>query len=195
MQQDYLNVNESLRKSIFERADIPKNNLKLDYSLSLSLLSKIRYAKGLIFAIQKINDNQWEDALCTLHCIIMRENTFFLAEEYLQVLLLRLCSYSFANIKAYQVIDSLPLVLLIKQYLKYHFLPSSIIYQQVVSSLKYAYTYVKTNMPDFFFPFFHQRYSTYLADLELNSSEKIQIEYPHELQYTFTLLTEDSVRF
>ena len=195
LQQDYLNVNESLRKSIFERADIPKNNLKLDYSLSLSLLSKIRYAKGLIFAIQKINDNQWEDALCTLHCIIMRENTFFLAEEYLQVLLLRLCSYSFANIKAYQVIDSLPLVLLIKQYLKYHFLPSSIIYQQVVSSLKYAYTYVKTNMPDFFFPFFHQRYSTYLADLELNSSEKIQIEYPHELQYTFTLLTEDSVRF
>jgi hypothetical protein len=80
----------------------------------------------------------------------MKEYNYFLAEEYLQVLLLRMCSYSFATIKAYQVIDCLPLVLLIKQYVKYHFLPSSVIYQQVVASLRYAYLYVKNNLQDFF---------------------------------------------
>ena len=125
----------------------------------------------------------------------MKEYNYFLAEEYLQVLLLRMCSYSFATIKVYQVIDCLPLVLLIKQYVKYHFLPSSVIYQQVVASLRYAYLYVKNNLQDFFFPFFQQKYSSYLADLEVISSEKLNIEYPHELQYSFSLLTEDSVRF
>ena len=162
--------------------------------MSIDLLSKIRYAKGIIFALQKIHDGQWEDALRTLHCVVMKESTYAIAEEYLQVLLLRMCSFSFSNIKAYQVIDSLPIVQLITQYLKYHFVPSHIVFQQVVSSLTYAYNYVRNNLPDFFFPFFQQRYMNSLADLEINSNERIEIEYPHELQYSFTLLTEDSVR-
>lgn len=195
LQQDYNNISESLRRGIFEKAELPKNSPKLTFSASADLLSKIKYVKGLMFALQKIHDLQWEDALRTLHCIIMKETYYSIAEEYLQVVLLRMCSYSFSNIKAYQVIDSLPIVQLITQYVKYHFLPSHVVYQQVVSSLKYAYDFVKNNLPDFFFPFFQQRYMNCLVDLELISSERLQIEYPHELQYIFTLLTEDSVRF
>jgi RING-type zinc-finger len=195
MQQDCMSIDEGLRKSILEKASMPNVCTTVDYMINSDLLSRIRYAKGVIFALQKIHEKQWEDALSAFHCIIMKENQYWLAEEYLQILLLKMCSFSFAAIKSYQVIDSLPIVLLIKQYVKYHFLPTNVVYQQVVSSLKYAYLYVKNNLPDFFFPFFQQRYSNYLSDLEGNSVERLGMDYPHELQYSFSLLTEDSVRF
>ncbi|OMJ72053.1 hypothetical protein SteCoe_29584 [Stentor coeruleus] len=195
LQQDYNNINENLRRNIFEKAGLPRSSLKLDYSSSIELLSKIRTVKAIIYSLQKLKEKQWEEALSTIHCVIMRENSYELAEEYLQVILLRICSYSFTLIKSYQVIDSLTIVQLLKNYLKFHFLPSNIIYKQIVTSLKHSYNYVKNSLSEFFFPFFQQRYTSYINELEQESSEMIIYEYPPELQYMFSLLTEDSVRF
>ena len=53
-----MNINENLRKTIFEKAGMPKNIPNIDYSITSELLSKIKYAKGIIFAVQKIHDKQ-----------------------------------------------------------------------------------------------------------------------------------------
>ena len=195
LQQDYMGINDALRKKLLEKAGLPKNVNKIDYALSAELLSKIRYVKAMIWAFSKVANKQWEDALITLHCVIMKENQFDLAEEALGVLLLRMCSFSYASIRAYQVIDSLPIVQLITRYLKFHVLSSNVLYKQVVFHLKYAFDYVKNSLPDFFFPFFQQRYGHCLQELEENSAEGICCEYPPELLYNFNLLNEDSVRF
>lgn len=195
LQQDYTSLNEGLKNSILEKAGLSKLATKIEYKLSSELLSKIRYIKGLIWALGKVAEKQWEDALLTLHCIIMKEIQYDLAEEILQVVLLRMCTFSFTSIKAYQVIDSLPIVQLITKYVKFHFLPDNVLYKQVVFHLKYAFLYVKNSLPDFFFPFFQQRYSNCLNDLENSQNEMINFEYPPELQYHFSLLNEDSVKY
>ena len=197
LQQDYSSLNETLKQHILVKAGLPKMTSKLEYSLSSEFLSKIRYVKGLIWGLGKLADKQWEDALVTFHSIIMKENEFNLAEEILQVALLRMCSFSFSSIKSYQVIDSLPIVQLITKYVKFHFLPGSVLYRQVAFHLKYAFLYVKNSLPDFFFPFFELRYTACLNDLEVNCNqvEMLPIEYPPELQYHFSLLNEDSVKY
>jgi hypothetical protein len=195
LQQDYMSINQPLRKDLLEKAGLPQNVSKLEYSLGSELLSKIRYVKSLIWTFGKITNKQWEDALVTLHCVIMKENQFDLAEEALQVLLLRMCSFSYSSIKAYQVIDSLPIVQLVTKYLKFHFLPNDVLYKQVVFHLKYAFEYVKNSLPDFFFPFFQQRYGNCLNELEDSKVDVVQCEYPPELLYNFNLLNEDSVRY
>jgi hypothetical protein len=190
-----MSINQPLRKDLLEKAGLPQNVSKLEYSLGSELLSKIRYVKSLIWTFGKITNKQWEDALVTLHCVIMKENQFDLAEEALQVLLLRMCSFSYSSIKAYQVIDSLPIVQLVTKYLKFHFLPNDVLYKQVVFHLKYAFEYVKNSLPDFFFPFFQQRYGNCLNELEDSKVDVVQCEYPPELLYNFNLLNEDSVRY
>jgi len=151
-----------------------------------NLRRKIRYVKGLIYALEKIHEKDWEKGLHALHCLIINETEFEFAELYLQIALLRICSESFFIITQYKVIDALPLVDLVKKkYVKFHFFPNTMCYKQVKSSLRFAYKYVENQMPEFFFPYFKNQYSAYLNDLNSKIVENISVEYPNELKIIF----------
>ncbi|CAG9321661.1 unnamed protein product [Blepharisma stoltei] len=160
-----------------------------------TLRSKLKYVKGLIYSLEKIHEKEWEKGLYVLHCLIINENEYDFAELYLQIALLRICSQSFYIINQFKVIDALPLVDLIKRYTKFHFLPSTMCYKQVMSSLRFAYKFVENQMPDFFFPYFKTQYSAYLTEMSSKATENIPSEYPSELLAIFQGLDSSDLHF
>lgn len=130
-----------------------------------------------------------------MHCTIINEAEFEFAELYLQIALLRICSQSFYIINQYKVIDALPLVDLVKRYVKFHFLPSTMVYKQVQSSLRFAYRYVENQMPEFFFPYFKNQYSGYLNDLTTKITDNIPADYPADLKVIFDEVGKEDMKF
>lgn len=167
----------------------------LSYGHNQGLLVKLRYIKGLIFALQKVKESKWGEALKILHYIILSESEYDFAEYYLQVCLLRLCSEVFNAIKhgKLHVVD--PLLELITSYTAFHFLPSDLCFKQISSSLNFAYKAAEASLPSGMFSEINSNFTQKLRDLKNSKPVAIPIEMDPDLGTEFESLAYQDLTF
>ncbi len=186
---------EKTRKELISELGLVEYDQDEALTLLPTLRSKLRSFICSKFATVKWNEDDWDSALSVLNYTILKESDTHYAEQILKVALIYLCAKSYRLAIDHKVMETLPYLDKVRMYVKRHFSKVDLIFQQVMKYMKSIYDYVEMDCPECLFPFFQQRCSMYIRDLEANSTEEIPTQIPQQLEEELAAVDHFELQF
>lgn len=175
------NLPETTQKELIKEFELVKYDEDMVSQILPTLRKKLRSFMCSKYATTKWNEDDWDTSLNILHYVMTTESDTQYAEQILKVALICLSAKAYKFAIEHKVMETLPYLDKVRSYVKCHFSVSDLIYQQVMSYMKSIYEYIEMDCAECLFPFFQQRCSMYIKDLEVNNPEEIPVEIPEDL--------------